>query len=306
MFNFLQYIARSETLPCSDVHFFRLQRAAIRYALGANLGEDQTVMLDWSDDEKMTLEKLLPGPVDDIRRLYFEVVSWVFTFSLECFSEKPEPSLAEEFGQKLNPEAEDYDNCLALDMLWILSHSQHIKMDKLAGLSHVENIFTINLFSSHLPIFFLVVLSVASKWTLPKGNSVRRGYICISPLWTRRCICLTPRPLFHFSYDPPSVRGRVWALHCSQIKCTEVCFLKMHCIAWCSLKTTWPLASSLHITLHSWLFFAAVNSTSMHCECKFHCTAWFAQECMLWMWSYKSKYKCGLPAQCERVVLRAY
>ena len=75
MYNYLQYIARSETLPCSDVHFFRLQRAAIRYALGANLSEDQTVMLDWGDDEKMTLEKLLPGPVDDIRRLYFEVVS---------------------------------------------------------------------------------------------------------------------------------------------------------------------------------------------------------------------------------------
>ena len=59
MYNFLQYIAHIETLPCSDVHFFRLQRAAIRYALGANLGKDQTVMLDWWDDEKMTLEKLL-------------------------------------------------------------------------------------------------------------------------------------------------------------------------------------------------------------------------------------------------------
>ena len=134
-------------------------------------------------------------------------------------------------------------------MLWILSHSQHIKMDKLAGLSHVENIFTINLFSSHLPIFFLVVLSVVSKWTLPKGNSVRRGYICISPLPTRRCICLTPRPLFHFSYDPPSVRGRVWAVHCSQIKCTELCCLKMHCITWCSLKSTWPVIYMLHHTV---------------------------------------------------------
>ena len=28
------------------VHFFRIRRA-IRYALGANLGKDQTVMLDW-------------------------------------------------------------------------------------------------------------------------------------------------------------------------------------------------------------------------------------------------------------------
>ena len=33
MYNYLQYIARSETLPCSDVHFFRLGRAAIRYTL---------------------------------------------------------------------------------------------------------------------------------------------------------------------------------------------------------------------------------------------------------------------------------
>ena len=33
MYNFLQYIARSETLPCSDVHFFRLGLVAIRYTL---------------------------------------------------------------------------------------------------------------------------------------------------------------------------------------------------------------------------------------------------------------------------------
>ena len=74
MYNFLQYIARNETLPCLAVHFFRLRHAAIRYALGANLGKDQTVMLDWWDGEKMTLEKLAQLMISEgyILRLFSE------------------------------------------------------------------------------------------------------------------------------------------------------------------------------------------------------------------------------------------
>ena len=72
------------------VHFFRLRRA-IRYALGANLGKDQTVMLDWWDDEKMTVEKL-PRPSWWYQKVIFWGCFRTFYLLIELLLRKPKPS----------------------------------------------------------------------------------------------------------------------------------------------------------------------------------------------------------------------
>ena len=76
-------------------------RYAIRYALGPNLGRDQTVMLDWRDDEKMTLEKLL-RPSWSYQRVFISRWFYKFLDSHWTASQKSQnPNPAEEFGQKL-------------------------------------------------------------------------------------------------------------------------------------------------------------------------------------------------------------
>ena len=154
---YLQYIARSETLPCSAVHFFRLGRPAIRYALGSNLGKDQTVMLDWWDDEKMTLEKLLQPS------WWYQKLKYFYIFN-ELLLRYPEPRLAEEFGLSCN--------FLDLELkiritVWVWTcyeffHTRNTSRWTSWQSCHVWNTSPwqtyINVFSSHLHIVFLVVL----------------------------------------------------------------------------------------------------------------------------------------------------
>ena len=144
-------------------------------------------------------------------------------------------------------------------MLWILSHSQHIKTDKLTGLSHVKHIFTTNLHSYFCRIYInFSWLYLAWRPSEPFRSVILCAEVTfVFLLSTSRCICLTLRPLFHFSYDPPSVRGRVWALHgivhctetqfetlqdntikCKAPHCTELSCLEINCITQCTLNST--------------------------------------------------------------------
>ena len=160
----------------------------------------------WKDDcGEIAAAQLM---ISEFRRLYSKVNFWVFRSSLNWFS-LAQPS------RRIWTKAKDYNNCLALDMLWILSLSQHIKMDKLTGLSHVKHIFTTKLHPYFYPIYIIFSwLYLAWRPSEPFRSVILCAEVTfVFLLSTSRCICLTLRPLFHFSYDPPSVRGRVWALH---------------------------------------------------------------------------------------------
>ena len=134
----------------------------------------------------------------DFKTRYFQSSNSAYYF---CFLSISNPVQFKDFNSVAE---EDYNNYLAGHVVNSFTHATH--QDGQVDREHVNTEF-ISSFSN-----FQFCAQMLHFYCL-SGCCICISRLSLSPPQAAHCsgcICLTRRPLFHFSYDPPSVRGRVW------------------------------------------------------------------------------------------------